>query len=259
MSDIIVPQFKLGKKAAKQDARTFKMANYVPKLPPVPSTLSWLSGPEAKSGFDWNMLRNDELGDCAIAGPAHMEMLWTHNIGEFPYTPTDEQVVSDYSAVSGYTHGKSETDQGCVILDVMNYWRKTGVCGRKIMSYMSVNPKSIEHIKAAIYLFGAVNVGLALPASAKNQYVWDKLNPEFHDGTERYSWGGHCVIIGKYDTAKKTFTCITWGKRKELTFDFFLEYCDEAFAAVSPSWIAESGLAPSGLDLVGLTNDLKAL
>jgi hypothetical protein len=258
MNDI--SKLKLGKQPAKHDPRTLKLGNYIVGIPATPSSVSWLYKPEHEFPFTWRMFKNDIIGCCAIAGPAHIEMIWTHNASETPFDPTDDQVVSEYSLISGYDPKDPYTDNGCVLIQVMNAWRNNGLFGRKILGYASINPQNIEHIKTAIHLFGAINIGLLLPASAQNQNdIWDVTDHSLSGDAAPGSWGGHCVVIGAYDSAQKQFTCITWGNHKTMTWDFFKAYCDEAYAMVSPDWITATGVAPSGVDIAALQADIKSL
>jgi hypothetical protein len=252
--------YKLGKLEPKQDSRTLRLANYIEELPTIPHVESWLYKPELKESFDWLMLRNDEMGNCAIVGPAHIEMIWSYNSSTTPFIPTNECVVQDYSNVSGYNPNDPSTDRGCYLLEVMNYWRQRGICNRKISSYVSVNPDNLHHVKAAIHLFGAVNIGLALPASAQSQNdVWTVTNPNLTGSAARNTWGGHCVIIGEYDDVTNEFVCVTWGRRQRMTYNFFTTYCDECYAALSDNWISNSGFSPGGFDIASLRNDMRAV
>ena len=71
------------------------------------------------------------------------------------------------------------------------------------------------------------------------------------------SWGGHAVPILAYDS--DTLTCITWGAKKRMTWEFFARYCDESYAPLSPDWLNAHGTDPAGLDLAQLRADLAQL
>ena len=251
---------KLGKLAPKNDQRTLKMTSYVSQLPAVPSAINWYATPEAGApGFSWEMLLNDQLGCCAIAGPAHIEMLWSDNAGR-PFAATNDCVLAGYEAVGGYNPADPQnTDNGCILLNVMNYWRNTGLCNHKINGYVQINQSNLQHVKAAIYMFGAINIGLALPLSAQDQDVWTVTDNSLQGAATPGSWGGHCVIVGKYDDVAQEFTCITWGEEKRMSYQYFLKYCDEAYAAISNDWINAQGLSPSGFNMAQLTQDLSAI
>lgn len=71
------------------------------------------------------------------------------------------------------------------------------------------------------------------------------------------SWGGHAVPILAYDA--DTLTCITWGAKKRMTWEFFARYCDESYAPLSPDWLNAQGKDPEGLDLTQLRADLSEI
>ena len=109
-------------------------------------------------------------------------------------------------------------------------------------------------MKDAIYLFGGLDVGLALPVSAQRQKVWELVS-DTGDGLPN-SWGGHCVNITAYD--ETGLTCVTWGAEKRMSWKFFRAYCDEAYAIVSDDFLT-NGVAPNGFDVKILRDDLKRL
>lgn len=238
---------KLGKLAPKRDPRTLKLASYL-FLPSFPERYQW----SKKASAHWGMMKNDIAGCCTCAAAGHMLQSWTANCGK-ELTISDDEVIKAYSDNSGYDARTGENDNGCVELDVLKYWRKTGIGNHLIEAFVSVNLKNINHVKAAIYLFGGIYVGLALPASAQDQMLWDV---EFGDDSEPGSWGGHAVTIIDYDP--HGLTCITWGKPQRMTWDFFKKYCDEAYAIISPDFFAKNK-APNGIAIDELRKDLAAL
>jgi len=251
-----IPSRKLGKLPPRHDRRTLHFANYVrDQLPQPPASCAW-SGKVAS----WPMMLNDRLGDCAIAGPGHQIEAWTANAGA-EFTPTDDQILAAYSAVSGYDPATGAGDNGCVELDVLNYWRANGIAGHKIGAFVALEPRNHQQVQEGLWLFGGVYIGLSLPLSAQNQQVWSApvapwlahMLPQYQPG----SWGGHAVYVVDYD--QRGLTCVTWGALQRMTWSFLDTYCDEAWGIVSQDWIEQSGQAPSGFDLAALTADLAEL
>jgi hypothetical protein len=239
---------KLGKHAPKNDPRTLRLAHYLlPSLPAAPLSSDWGTKIER-----WGMMRNDAVGDCTCATAGHMIETWSSVAGSLRII-TDAEVIKAYSAVSGYDPATGANDNGAVEVDVLNYWRKTGIGGHKIGAYAAVNPKNPDHVKAGCWLFGGLYLGLALPLSAQSQDVWDVARRNGRAG----SWGGHAVNVVAYD--KNALTCVTWGARKQMTWRFFEKYCDEAYALISSDWVNGKKKAPSGFDLAALQADLNAL
>jgi hypothetical protein len=242
---------KLGKLPARHDPRTLQMANYL-ELPAFPTSRDWTS----KAVPAWGMMLNDQLGDCTCAAIGHITQAWTANAGPKEITLPDQAILKAYEAVGGYKPGHPETDRGAVELDVLKYWRKTGVGGHKIDAFVALEPKNHQHVEAAVDLFGGAYIGVALPVSAQKQKVWS-VPPGGPTGSGAPgSWGGHAVVVEAYDP--HGLTCITWGQKKRMTWSFWDTYCDEAYAALSELW-AGSKPAPSGFNLAQLKTDLQAL
>lgn len=245
---------KLGKAPARHDPRTLQLAKYIPAkaiaAPPVKDDWS-------KKVKNWPMMGNDTLGDCTCACAGHMIEQWTTYAGT-QMVPKDADILKAYEAVGGYVPGDPSTDRGAVILDVLNYWRATGVAGHKILAFASLEPHNHDEVKDAIALFGNCYIGVQLPISAQNQTVW-AVPPGGPTGQGAPgSWGGHAIPIVEYDT--RGVTVITWGATKRATWGFLDAYCDEAYAVLSQDWINKvSNLAPDNFDLAQLQADLNAI
>jgi hypothetical protein len=240
---------KLGKRPARHDARTLQMANYL-ELPTIPPVRDWTQ----KAAANWGMMLNDQLGDCTCAATAHLIQAWTSNAGPKEITLPDAAVLKAYEAVGGYNPKEPDTDRGAVELDVLRYWRKTGIGGYKIDAFVGLEPKNHLHVQAAVDLFGGAYIGLALPISAQRQQIWS-VPPGGATGTGAPgSWGGHAVVVEAYDA--HGLTCITWGQKKRLTWSFWDAYCDESYALLSELWAANNP-APNGFNFAALQADLK--
>jgi hypothetical protein len=237
---------KLGRRAIKTDTRTLRVENYFSgSLPPPPESVTWSS-----KVCDWGMLLNDQLGDCTIAGALHLDMAWAANAGGI-FVPTDNDALQAYESIDGYQPGNPSTDNGGILLNVLNAWRKTGIAGRKIAGYAMANIRNRTEIMQCINIFGGAYAAVMLPISAQTQDVWS-IVPD--DGGV---WGGHCVPILDYD--ENGLTCITWGQAKRLTWNFFDRYFDEFYPVVSQDFIEAGGVAPNGFNLGQLTSDIALI
>lgn len=236
---------KLGKLAARHDPRTLKLAKYLPQLPTPPPVCDWGSKVLA-----WGMLANDTLGDCTCASAGHMLMAWTSE-DSVEFVPTDSQIISAYSAITGYNPKNGKNDNGAVELDVLNYWRKKGISGKKILAYVKLEPGP-DHLKTACFLFGGVYIGVSLPVEAQNQTVWD-VTP----GETPGSWGGHAVPVVGYNATGPVV--VTWGDEKQMTWAAYDAWCDEAYGIISKDWTGSDGMAPNGFDYAQLEADLTEL
>ena len=250
---------KLGCKPRRIDTRTLRFAKYLvaSALPPAPASCDWTT----KAAPDWGMMVNDQIGDCTIASAGHAIQTWSAQNGS-EVTLDDSAIVAAYSAVSGYDPTTGANDNGAVELDVLNYWRNTGIGGRKLGAYAAVMPSSASEVKEAIWLMGGVYMGVALPAAVQGRprwlipnSHWQRRLPQWQPG----SWGGHAVFCNAYNA--NWIQCITWGKKLLISWGFWNAYVQEAYALLSSEWVNDTTfkLAPSGFDLATLQSDLGAL
>jgi hypothetical protein len=256
-----VPALHLGKQPATHDSRDLLFSRYVnaAALPTPPKTFGHdsLFAPKA-----WGMLGNDEWGDCAWAGPAHETMLLTKEAGH-GCAFTTQGVLADYSAGTGFNAkagppGSNPTDRGSNVRDVLSYRRKTGIVDstgkrHKIGAFIRLDPKNLEHVYQAMYLFQAVGIGIQpFPKSAMDQFnagePWDVV-------PKSPSEGGHYVCcLGK----DKYIQLVTWGSIQPMTEAFFEKYCDEAWTYLSTEDL-KNGANVDGFDMQQLRSDLKQL
>ena len=240
----------LGLKAIKTDSRTFAFGSYLKRgLPAPPPSKDWTKGRK-----NWGDMLNSKLSCCSIAGIGHAIQIWTLNLGKMTTVP-DATIKRYYSKWDGYDPKKPKTDGGGVELDVLNDWRRDKFAGHRLYAFADPKVKNLTEIRQSIALFRGVYVGLALPLTAQRQEIWTVASKAGRDAKWN-SWGGHCVFIPKYD--ETSFTCITWGKLKTMTVDFWLKYGIEAHTLFGQDW-CKSRLSPSGFDHDQLAADLKAL
>jgi len=249
---------KLGKKAARFDNRTLLMAEYIKAtLPAPPKQVNLTTKVVRKVKKNWGMMQNDVIGDCTCAAAGHLIMEWTANAKAKMIDPTTAQIVSAYSAITGYNPRTGANDNGAVELDVLNYWRNTGIAGHKIAAFVALEPSNHQHIMDSVYIFGGCYIGVQLPVSAQEQKVWT-VPPEGTTGRGKPgSWGGHAVPVVAYDP--RGLTVVTWGQLLRMTWSFWEAYCDEAFAILSPDYLTAKLKTPAGFDLKALQSDLHAI
>lgn len=237
----------LGKQPAVFDERTLRLENYlnIPKLPPLPDTSDYFA---KVSKFP--MDANDRLGDCVVAGAAHMIQAWSANAGR-------EAIIPEKTIVDTYFNLTGGADTGLNMLEFLNFWRKTGIAGHKIGAFAAIDPKNITSVRYANYLFGGVYFGFMLPRSAQDQKIWDVPSGGARGDGALNSWGGHCVNGGV--ATPRMVKVGTWGAEQWATVNFVGTYCDEAFAIISLEWFGKTHKTPTGLAWKELLADLKAV
>lgn len=220
------------------------------KLPPAPAKVDVPSMPA------WGMLGNGPdpaltvgggrpLGDCTIAGAAHLLMAANVQVGRHDPTPNSDKVADQYLTLSG------GADTGLAEADVLTRWHTDGLFGgNKIAGFATVDHTDILDIHQAIACYGSCYVGVALPASADQQFA------------ARQPWtvvgdrpvGGHCVVFVGYDA--RYLHAITWGAVQAVTYPWFATYGTEAHAVI-PEEFVEAGHGPE-LDLASMQADIAS-
>lgn len=242
----------LGKSAPRIDARTLRLAPYLKQVNAPPFARDWTSAmPE-----DLGTFRNLEIGDCTIAATAHLQRAWSSAHSE-PVVPSDADVLAAYSKITGYKPSDPSTDRGADMLTVLKHWRAVGIAGNRIRAFVKLDHDDVAQLMTAANLFGGLYVGAMLPrAAAAGQPWWTcttRLDGEYKPG----SWGGHCMALLGYSRLGVCFA--TWGRRQWATWQWFLSYCDEAYAVIDTLWVRTGVVAPNGLDLVALDRDLAVI
>jgi hypothetical protein len=250
-------KLKLGKQVARYDPRTLMLASYLTKaLPAPPASFDVSSKVHA-----WGMMDNDQIGDCTCAAAGHLIMEWTANAKSKMVTPTDTQIVAAYSAITGYNPTTGANDNGAQEIDVLNYWRQSGIAGHKISAYMALEPSNHIHIQDSVYIFGGCYIGVQLPVSAQaqtqNHQPWS-VPPGGPTGDGKPgSWGGHAVPVVAYDA--HGLTVVTWGALQVMTWTFWDTYCDESYALISSDYLTGKQQTPEGFNQRQLQEDLADL
>jgi len=247
----------LGRQPSRRDPRNLLLARYLDEatvLPTVPAATDYSAKVTA-----WGMMENDSLGDCTCAAAGHLTQAWTAETGH-ETDPPDSAVARFYwetgdpPAATGQPGGP--TDTGRVETDVLNYWRRHSLGGHRISAYAACDVKRPDLLRAGLYLFGGLYLGLELPLSAQTQHVWDLVGDGRTGPSQPGSWGGHAVAAVAYDAGG--LTVVTWGALMRMTWRFAAVYLDEAYAVLAPEWL-KHGRTPDGFNREQLDADLTAV
>jgi hypothetical protein len=217
---------------------------------------------------DWPMYLNDQLGDCTIAGAAHMFAAMSVYAGHPEPSFSDKEIVTAYSAVSGYVPGDPSTDNGADLQTVLEYLRGTGMTDttgktHKAAGYAAFgNPADEVLLAQVLETFGSVYVGVELPDSAEQEFA-DGQPWDWQPGSQIA--GGHCIALQKRSVGGTgVLEYITWGTVQKATRGFQYHYAGppgnangECWAVVTQDWLTASGDSISGLDLSQLLSDLQ--
>lgn len=253
-----MPQYKLGKKAARLGAVKFKFANYldVSKFPAIPD---FFGHEDLVENIDLGMLGNDTAGDCVWAGGGHETMIFSGMGGNPIVEFSEESVLSDYTAVTGYDPNIPSTDNGTDMQAAAAYRQKVGLLDangvrHKISAYLALTPGDIGQHMIALYLFGAVGIGILFSQTAMDQFnegeTWDIIN-------DSPTIGGHYVpLVARRET--NAIKAISWAKIQSMSARFFQNKNDESLVYLSPE-IFKNQKSPELFDYDHLLADLQNL
>lgn len=235
-------RYLLGRLPSAHDPRTLRLRTFLTApLPPPPPT----DRHDTKI-TDWGVMGNDVLGNCVIVTAAHAIMAWYSAARGITDKIPDAKVISlshDWHAEHGYS-----------ILDRNKRWHATGMLSNKLHAYTLIDPKNTILARQVCHTFGAVDIGLGMPAAWTNATIWDTgAGPSYRP----YTWGGHSVPIVGYD--QNYFYVATWGRTQKLTPAAYARYCDEAYAWIDPAWLDATGKTPGQLDMAALDAALETL
>lgn len=250
-----IQELKLGKTDARPEAVKFKLRNFVDlsTLPKPPKRFGHEDLIEKKS---WGMLGNDKFGSCVFSGAAHETMMWTLECGKSTKFD-DKSVLSDYSAVTGFDPSNPNTDNGTDMKNAAAYRRDTGIVDaagirHKVAAYLSIEAGNLTEHYIAMYLFGAVGIGIQFPNSAMEQFNKNKTWTVIKNS--RIVGGHYIPLVAK----RRSLQCVTWGQTQAMSIGFFNKYNDESIVFLSEEALV-SRKSPEGFDYDGLVKSLNLL
>ena len=253
-----VRKLKFGKTPARADAVSLKFSTVfnAPLLPKPPTSFGHYNLMPDGNFF---MLANDIWGDCVWAGAAHEHMLWTLEGGSPRAHFTSRDVLSDYSAATGFDPNKPATDRGTDMQVAAAYRQKTGIVDtygnrHKIDAYAALKVGDTDQLAQAAWIFGAVGVGVNVPSSMIDQF---KSNQVWSIASGDTIEGGHYIpLVGR--DAHGNFLFITWGRIQAATPDWVSEYMDEGICYLSLETLNKSSkVTPENFNQDALTGYLK--
>jgi len=248
----------LGKLPRKYHEKTLFFHKYFVAVPPAPPVSYY----DLRLRQDaWGMLGNDQVGDCAIAAPCHQVIL-SNSYTQASANPTTATAYNMYSAVSGYdpsqtdVNGNNPTDVGCALTDVWDYLMRQGI----ILGWVAIDWNNLEHVRAALNIFGGLQRGVQLPQSAMDQF--NSGQPWSVVANDGGILGGHAIFDTGYrePAAVAPYRTVTWAQCIPKTPGWDAKYTDELYALIFKSWLSlKSQMSPSHLNFTALQNDLQAM
>jgi len=244
----LYPLLKLGRRPPK-NAPSLTLAHFltgvIPDHPTAEDYLSKLS--------NWQMLGNDQYGDCVAVTWANIRRLVTAMLAT-EYYPTLNQVIALYKTQN--PNFPSE-DNGMDIQTCLEYLNGTGgPDGVKAVAFAKVNFSDLNEVKAAIAIFGFVWLGINVQKANMDEFdnnqPWDYVSGSPNDG-------GHSVISGGYlNVSTDDVRFITWAQETGFTDNFWSHLVEEAWAVIWPEHLGTKEFE-QGINLQQLAADYQEI
>ena len=249
------------------DSRDLPLKAYIdkPKLiesAQVPGALDWGSFPTPAGPLpeeDTDPLYNNKAGCCVYSAPGHHVKLVGQLTGA-PMIVTANMVRDAYAAATGYDPATGANDNGAVVRDMLDEWRKCGLYGTTIAAYCAVDWTDADEVTIAAWLCGGLIGGYALPLASQGQTDNDG-NPDWHvpvggwpKGKGPGTWGGHCIY--QHGVSPGLDEANSWGEPTVWTPGWRADCCRELWAPVLGMWVTRSGHCPNGFAFADLLADV---
>ena len=254
--------FRLGRKRPVARGPRLSLKNYLMRsLPAPPATIDYAD--KAAQALA-QVYGNDTLGDCVIAGIAHLVGVFTGGAGPAPDIYTQDQIIALYSAIGGYNPNDPSTDQGCDEQTALNYWQDKGAPAgsHNIAGWVAVDSSDPVEYRAALWLFENLYFGIELPDAWINPipnasgFTWDAAGAADPNN-------GHCVVGIGYTQAGVTIA--TWGMTGLITDAAIKQYAThdaggELYTVISQDALIKAvAKAPNGFDWSQLVADFDSI
>jgi hypothetical protein len=239
----------------RHDAIRLKFGSYIDraKLPVLPHVFGHVGRAQPPSKHGWQMLGNDQAGDCVMAGACHETMVWTWATGRAIPPFNTAQVLAQYYAQTG------GQDTGLDPIDFAKMRCKSGIKDanstvHKIKAFAAVD--TVEEIMLSVFLFGACGIGLELPDNAEeafdNHEPWNDTS-----GAPKPANGHYVPVVGK--NTHGDLIVVTWGALQAVTMDYLDKYCAGGVCFFSDEYMMTTGVSPEAYDEAQLHSDLAQL
>ena len=194
----------------------------------------------------WQMLGNDQYGDCGVAGLQHVFMADAATTGTSETFATDQQAVSYYL---DYTQGQ---DNGVVLSAYLAHVRATGYFGHSVSAYAPIKVHDVPTLQFAVWAYDAAYCGIAV--TQQMQADFQAGQPWTLESLESPVVGGHCIPIVGYDSTY--LYAVTWGQVQPIAYSAWHYISEEAWGVMTGELAKGDG---HGVSIKALQADLQRL
>jgi hypothetical protein len=242
---------KYGRRQPKRTL-SIKFVDILKALPDHPISEDYLSNLS-----NWLMLGNDTYGDCAAVSWANSRRFISALLDKEEYPSLSEV----YKLYKTQNPNFPNDDNGMDMQTMLEYLNKSGgPDGVKLVAFASVNTSNLDEVKAALYIFGGILLGIEVQNANQTDFdngvVWD-----YHSGQPVE--GGHAVLAGGYlGRANSDVRFVTWGAETGMTDSFWQNLVDnsngEAWVLIWPENLGTKQFV-EGINIDVLAADYQAI
>jgi hypothetical protein len=215
----------------------------VPAHPPADDYGARFSG--------WQMLGNDQYGDCVAVTWANQRALVSTVLGGHIDYPDLTQVETFYKTQNpGFPAEDNGMDIQTALEELVNNGGPDGV---KAVAFAKVDYTNRDELTAAHAIFGQVWYGVNVLAI--NQTEFGQGQPWDYDPTSKLD-GGHSVDGVGYDPNDIDF--ITWAQETKFTEAFRTHQVEEAWVVIWPEHLGSAEFL-TGVDQAALATDYQTI
>jgi hypothetical protein len=242
-----VTNLKYGRRAPK-NAPALKLGPLLTgTVPPAPSSVDY--GKQSK--VPWQMLGNDQYGDCVAVTWANQRAVVTSILTGTCEYPDQNEVFALYKTQNP---NFPSDDNGMDIQTCLEYLTKTGgPDGVKAVAFARVDYTNEAELRAAHAIFGQVWYGVNVLKANMDEFnsgqPWDYVAGSPKDG-------GHSITGVGYDPTDYKF--VTWAAETQWTEAFRARQVEEAWVVIWPEHFGTTQFE-QGIDLAQLAADYQAI
>lgn len=235
---------KFGRKAPKK-APALRLASFLAAVPAHPQRTDYLAPLPG-----WQMLGNDQYGDCVAVTWANVRRLMTNGT-----TYPDLQAVETFYKTQNPAFPAEDNGMDIqTALEALHH--DGGPDGVKAVAFASVDTTNLEEVKAALAIFGYVWTGVNVQSQNMADFdagrAWD-YRPADHIE------GGHSIISGGYSgNLNDDVQFITWAEQTGFTDNFWHNLVEEAWVCIWPEHFNDPRFL-DGVNTSQLAADYKSL
>lgn len=244
-----MPVGKYGRKPPK-NAPALRLGELLSGVvPDHPSSVDYL-----RRFGTWNMLGNDQYGDCVAVTASNFRRLITSQAGHEVY-PDMDWVIKVYKTQNPGFPGQ---DDGMDIQTLLEWLVNVGTPdGVRAVAFAKVDYLNEAELDAALAIFGGLWIGFNVTSANERQF--DAGQPWDYVSGSPYV-GGHSVFGGGYRgvTSGGDVQFVTWAQQTSFTDTCRTRQWEEAWVVIWPEhWTMEPFL--TGIDQQKLADAFQAI